>query len=161
MTKPWLEVQLTSEVEGLTGLEITYVPHGWNFLNELRISAGLEPSSLTEGGYADEIDNTFQTFLVKYKGPAVTREIVYVSFPRAVTARYLLLQADYLIKSSLALMEVKLLVTSLVCSQDQDDGAQAGISSMESEGSVFMSTITYSCGPGQKFQGTEQSRELS
>ena len=156
MRGPWVELELTSEVSGVGGIQVsTY--YGFNFRN-VRISAGPEPSSQTDGELADSIEHV-NTYLGQWTGDR--EDELYITFPTPVTAKYLLLQTDSGSPDYLGLREVKLLVTSLICSEDYDDGSEAGLASMEYEGSVFQSEIRYTCGPGQKFSGTSRSTTIS
>ena len=88
MKSPWMEIKLTSAVEGLIGMEIVT---SWVFKN-MRISTGSEPTSMEEGGITETVDQ-INTFMGKFTDPEIKTK-TYITFSRAVTAQYILLQLD-------------------------------------------------------------------
>ena len=88
MKSPWMEIKLTSAVEGLIGMEIVT---SWVFKN-MRISAGSEPTSMEEGGITETVDQ-INTFMGKFTDPEIKTK-TYITFSRAVTAQYILLQLE-------------------------------------------------------------------
>ena len=152
-TKPWLEIQLSSAVAGIAGLEFQCQATATKYLGNIRVSAGLQPTRLTDGVDGTTVDHV-NTYLGKYKGPTGGGEIVYITFPQPVLAKYILLQKDNpaTTNTRLAGQEIKVLVGTLYCPDDWDRGVEAG-ATQDFRLNFFKNKFTYSCGAGRKFSG--------
>ena len=91
--KPWLEIQLSSEVAGVAGLEILCSAPATKYLGDVRISAGTQPAALVEGQKATTVEQV-NTYIGKFKGPEGGGKTVYVSFPEPLLVKYILLQKE-------------------------------------------------------------------
>ena len=152
-TKPWVEIQLSSEVAGVSGLEIQCGAPGTKYFGNVRVSAGSQPTTLVDGEDAQTVDNV-NTYLGNYKGPEGGGAFVYISFPEPMLVKYILLQKDANAAVRLAAQEIKVLVETLYCNDDYDRGLEAGArTSQDSVLNFFKNKFTYSCGAGRKFSG--------
>ena len=150
-TKPWVEIQLSSEVAGVSGLEIQCGASATKYFGNVRVSAGTQPTALVKGMDATTVDNV-NTYVGKYKGPEGGGATVYISFPEPLVVKYILLQKDANAAVRLAAQEIKVLVGTLYCRDDYDRGVEAG-ATQDFRQNFFKNSFTYSCGAGRKFSG--------
>ena len=151
--KPWVEIQLSSEVAGVSGLEIQSSLPATKYLGNLRISAGTQPTAMVDGEKGLTVDHV-NTYIGMFKGPEGGGKTIYVSFPQPLSVKYILLQKDSLSNVQLAGQEVKVLVGTLYCPDDYDRGVEAG-ARQDFKLNFFKNSFTYSCGAGRKFSGLE------
>ena len=150
--KPWIEIRLSSEVAGVSGLEIMCGAPATKYFGGVSIRAGTQPTALLDGEDGLTVDNNVNTYVGTYQGPEGGGETVYISFPEPMLVKYILLQKDAESNVRLAAQEIKVLVGTLTCSDDYDRGVEAG-AIQDFTLNFFKNKFTYSCGAGRKFSG--------
>ena len=91
--KPWLEIHLASQVE-VSGLEIT----SFGFQDKKRfkkviVRAGLTRSPVSKGQGGNDL-LTHNPFVYEYVDYNLKGEVIYITFPEPIVAKYILLQGN-------------------------------------------------------------------
>ena len=91
--KPWIEIHLTGPVL-ISGLEVTTLGHeDKKRFKKVIFRAGLTQSPVAKGQGGNELQ-THNTFVYEYLPSNTQGEVIYITFPEPMVAKYILLQGN-------------------------------------------------------------------